>query len=107
MSRLLFEQHISDLNFSPLDERKKSGVLLTDNFENIDSELAAPDILFALETAKNKFQADAVYFRHFQDGRGHVPQLYIYMIIPIKSFPMKVRTIYISKCGMDIRFQRI
>lgn len=78
MSTQLFEQHIIDLNFSLLDDNKKSGVLLTNNFENLDSNLASPDILFALETAKNKFQADAVYFRHFQDGRAYVPQLYLF-----------------------------
>ena len=86
MSIQLFEQHISDLNFSLLDDKEKSGVLLTNNFENIDSDsdLASPDILFALETAKNKFQADAVYFRHFQDGRAYVPQLYLFDYTHIK-----------------------
>jgi hypothetical protein len=78
MSAQLFEQHIIDLNFSLLDDKEKSGVLLTNNFENIDSSLASPDILFALETAKIKFKADAVYFRHFQDGRASVPQLYLF-----------------------------
>jgi methylase of polypeptide subunit release factors len=78
MSTQLFEQHILDLNFSLLDNKEKSGVLLTNNFENLNSNFASPDILFALETAKNKFQADAVYFRHFQDGRALVPQLYLF-----------------------------
>jgi len=78
MAAQLFEKHIRDLNFSLLDDNKKSGVLLTDNFENFDSGLASPDILFALETAKIKFKADAVYFRHFQDGRASVPQLYLF-----------------------------
>jgi hypothetical protein len=77
MSTKLFEQHITDLNFSLLDENK-SGVVLTNSFENIDPAFGSPDLLFALETAKNKFQADAVYFRHFQDGRGFVPQLYLF-----------------------------
>ena len=78
MSTQLFEQHVKDLNFSLLDDKKKSGVLLTNNYENIDHGLASPDILFALETARNKFKADAVYFRHFQDGRASVPQLYLF-----------------------------
>ncbi|OFX17779.1 MAG: hypothetical protein A2033_02320 [Bacteroidetes bacterium GWA2_31_9] len=78
MSTQLFEQHILDLNFSLLEDIEKSGVLLTNNFENIDTSLASPDILFALETAKIKFKADAVYFRHFQDGRASVPQLYLF-----------------------------
>ncbi|NVO11364.1 MAG: N-6 DNA methylase [Bacteroidales bacterium] len=78
MDTQLFVQHITDLNFSLLDDKQKSGVLLTNNFENINSGLASPDILFALETAKIKFKADAVYFRHFQDGRAAVPQLYLF-----------------------------
>lgn len=78
MSTQLFEQHIIDLNFSLLVSKEKSGVLLTNNFENMNPDLASPNILFALETAKNKFQADAVYFRHFQDGRSYVPQLYLF-----------------------------
>lgn len=78
MSIPLFEKYINDLNFSLLDNNEKSGVLLTNNFENIGLDLASPDILFALETAQNKFQADAVYFRHFNDGRAYVPQLYLF-----------------------------
>lgn len=78
MSTQLFEQRIIDLNFSFLGDKKKSGVLLTNDFEDIDDNLASPDILFALETAKVKFKADAVYFRHFQDGRASVPQLYLF-----------------------------
>ncbi|MCF6332494.1 MAG: N-6 DNA methylase [Draconibacterium sp.] len=78
MSTQLFEQHIHDLNFSLLEDKEKSGVLLTNNFENTISNLASPSILFALETAKIKFKADAVYFRHFQDGRASVPQLYLF-----------------------------
>ncbi|MEE4259569.1 MAG: N-6 DNA methylase, partial [Bacteroidales bacterium] len=46
-----------------------------------------PDILFALETAKKKFNADAVYFRHFSDGRGNIPQLYLF------DFTKKILTI--------------
>lgn len=73
-----FEQTIQKLNFSFLKEKGDSGVLLTDTYETLASKLASPDILFALETAKTKFNADAVYFRHFNDGRGTVPQVYIY-----------------------------
>ncbi len=74
----LFEQQIISLNFSFLGKKENSGVLLTDNYENINSSIASPDILFALETAKKKFNADAVYFRYFSDGRGNVPQLYLF-----------------------------
>lgn len=74
----LFEQHIIDLNFSFFDYKRKSGVLFTNKYEDIDPSLDSPDILFALETAKIKFNADAVYFRHFNDNRASVPQLYLF-----------------------------
>ncbi|RPG31118.1 MAG: SAM-dependent methyltransferase [Muricauda sp. TMED12] len=78
MPTQLFEEHIIDLNFSMFDkDKKKSGVLLTDSFEQLNFELVSPNILFALETAK-KFQADAVFFRYFNDGRSFVPQLYLF-----------------------------
>ncbi|MDR0748395.1 MAG: hypothetical protein LBF62_02345 [Tannerellaceae bacterium] len=78
MSATLFENKIQELNFSFISEKGDSGVLLTQNYENLPQVISAPDILFALETAKNKFGADAVYFRYFQDGRATVPQLYIF-----------------------------
>lgn len=74
----LFEQQISSLNFSFLDSSGNSGILLTDDYENINPNVASPDIIFALETAKKKFNADAVYFRHFSNGRGSIPQLYLF-----------------------------
>jgi hypothetical protein len=74
----LFEKQIINMNFSFLDSSENNGVLLTNDYENISSNFASPDILFALETAKKKFDADAVYFRHFEGGRGNVPQLYIF-----------------------------
>jgi hypothetical protein len=78
MATTLFEQGIQDLNFTFITESGNSGVLLTSNYEETAKELSSPDVLFALETAKNKFNADAVYFRFFQDGRAAVPQLYIF-----------------------------
>jgi hypothetical protein len=74
----LFKQQIISLNFSFLNSNEKNGVLLTKDYEDINSNIATPDILFALETAKKKFNADAVYFRYFSDGRGNVPQLYLF-----------------------------
>ncbi len=74
----LFEKQIINLNFSFLNDNEENGVLLTNDYENINPSLASPDILFALETAKKKFNADAVYFRHFSDGRGNIPQLYLF-----------------------------
>lgn len=78
MGSALFEKNILNLNFSFLSKIGEGGVLLTNNFENISETMASPDVLFALETAKNKFNADAVYFRHFEGGRGSVPQLYLF-----------------------------
>lgn len=78
MATTLFEQKIHDLNFSFLDKKGKGGILMTFEYEKLDKSLASPDVLFALETAFNKFSADAVYFRHFEDGRALVPQLYIF-----------------------------
>lgn len=74
----LFEQQIINLNFSFLDNSENNGVLLTNDYENINPNVATPDILFSLETAKKKFNADAVYFRYFSDGRGCIPQLYLF-----------------------------
>ncbi|WKK59678.1 class I SAM-dependent DNA methyltransferase [Sphingobacterium sp. BN32] len=77
MPTAVFEKHIQELNFSFISDRGTSGVLLTANYEKLNEAIASPDILFALETAC-KFEADAVYFRYFQDGRAAVPQLYIF-----------------------------
>jgi hypothetical protein len=78
MSITSFEKHIQELNFSFISDKGTSGVLLTQDYEKLPETISAPDILFALETARNKFEADAVYFRYFQDGRAAVPQLYIF-----------------------------
>lgn len=78
MSTQLFEHQIANLNFSLIKDNEASGILLTNDYENINPNLATPNILFVLETAKTKFKADAVYFRHFQDGRASVPQLYLF-----------------------------
>jgi len=78
MSRTQFEKNIQELNFSFISDKGTSGVVLTQNYENLPEAISAPDILFALEVAENKFEADAVYFRYFQDGRAAVPQLYIF-----------------------------
>lgn len=78
MPASVFEKHIQELNFSFITDRGTSGVLLTASYQTLPEAIASPDILFALETAYTKFQADAVYFRYFQDGRSAVPQLYIF-----------------------------
>lgn len=73
MPTAVFEKYIQELNFSFISDRGTSGVLLTANYENLTETIVSPNILFALETAC-KFEADAVYFRYFQDGRAAVPQ---------------------------------
>lgn len=78
MAETLFENNIKQLEFSFLERKELSGVVLTANYKKLDSNITSPDILFALETAKEKFDADAVFFRYFNDGRGSVPQIYIY-----------------------------
>ena len=70
MSAVLFKQKIQKLNFSFMKEKGESGVILTAKYESIRLKINSPEILFALETAKIKFNADAVFFRHFNDGRG-------------------------------------
>ena len=72
----LFENNTLEDIFSPLTEDKGAGMLLTNNFKSIPKD--SPEILFALETAGKKFNADAVYFRRFSDGRADMPQLYIF-----------------------------
>lgn len=78
MAKTTFEQNIKKLNFSFLKKAGEGGVLLTANYESLKQKLASPEVLFALETAKKKFNVDAVYFRYFNDGRSAVPQIYIY-----------------------------
>jgi SAM-dependent methyltransferase len=78
MAATIFKENIEKLNFSFLTKSEDGGVVLTANYDKLDLNSTSPDILFALETAKEKFNADAVYFRYFADGRGAVPQIYIY-----------------------------
>jgi len=78
MAVTTFENNLKQLQFSFLTEKEEAGVVLTADFEKSDRHSISPDILFSLEIAKNKFDADAVYFRYFCDGRGFVPQIYLY-----------------------------
>ncbi|MDR1417412.1 MAG: N-6 DNA methylase [Prevotellaceae bacterium] len=71
----LFEDDITTI-FSPFG-KGESGVLFTRDYESVPKAFP-PEIIFALETAKNKFRADAVYFRYFPDGRAATPQLYLF-----------------------------
>ncbi len=77
MAKTIFENNILYLKFSFLAEAESGGVLLTKTYEGINTKIASPDILFGLEKAI-KFEADAVYFRYFKDGRSAIPQLYFF-----------------------------
>ena len=72
----LFENNIIDTLF-PSFKKNSSGVVQTNNYESVSKEFS-PEIIFALETAKIKFKADAVYFRNFSDERAAIPQLYLF-----------------------------
>lgn len=74
----IFEENIAELNFSYIKEERGSGVILTKDYESLMTRVISPEVVFALESAKLKFDADAVYFRFFEDGRGFVPQLYLF-----------------------------
>lgn len=78
MASTIFKQNISKLNFSVKTKEEEGGIVLTANYELLANNSVTPEVIFALETAKEKFNADAVYFRYFNDGRGAVPQIYIY-----------------------------
>jgi type I restriction-modification system DNA methylase subunit len=53
----------------------ESGVVFTDEINNAGFDAS---VLFALEIARNRFNADAVYFRYFSDRKTHIPQMYIF-----------------------------
>lgn len=67
-----FKNTIRDLKFTPYSN-ENGGVVLCNS---IPSE-SSPEILFGIDTAK-RFSADAVYFRHFPDGRVSIPQIYFF-----------------------------
>ena len=47
------------------------------SFLKINDKKLTPAEVFALEDAK-EFEATAVYFRRFPNGRSPIPQIYIY-----------------------------
>jgi len=72
----LVENNSVDTIF-PLLKNGRSGILFANNYESISKEYA-PEVIFALEIAKAKFNADAVYFRCFPNERAVIPQLYMF-----------------------------
>lgn len=75
MSQTVFKNNIASIDFT-FKKGKESGVVLVSEYKANTKTLSAHE-MFALETAK-EFQADAVYFRYFDDGREALPQVYIY-----------------------------
>jgi hypothetical protein len=68
----IFRDKIRSLDFSGFDARTNTGIIFAGDYKLAQ----APAILFALETANKKYNADAVYFRSI---RGNVmPQVYIF-----------------------------
>ena len=74
-----FEKNIKAIDFSFKTQKDEGGVILTSEYrKNKNSSNLSAQEIFALEIADKKFNADAVYFRYFNDGRESVPQIYIY-----------------------------
>jgi hypothetical protein len=77
MSVQTFEQFIDELKFSMFNKDIKTGVLYTDSFDFTRKQHTA-DILFAMDSAKNRFNADAVYFHVSANKEYSVPQVYLF-----------------------------
>ncbi|MBA2737806.1 MAG: SAM-dependent methyltransferase, partial [Pyrinomonadaceae bacterium] len=69
----IFNKNLEKLDFKPSDESRS--LLFISQLET-DKNLTPAEV-FGLEDAR-KFEATAVYFRHFQNGRSPIPQIYIY-----------------------------
>ena len=98
-----FEKNIGKLDFHFKKRNDEGGVILTKDFLKKADQLS-PQEIFAIETALH-FEADAVYFRHFDDGRGAVPQIYIYDNTNLDLTEEKRRNIHIkvwSGCQVPI-----
>ena len=61
-----FRKNIEELHVSLLSELGESGVVFTEENNNVGFDAS---ILFALEIARDRFDADAVYFRYFSDRK--------------------------------------
>jgi hypothetical protein len=77
MNNRAFEQCINDLKFSAFTEKIETGILYTASFDFTQKHHAA-DILFAMDCAKNKFNADAVYFHASPNKEYPVAQIYLF-----------------------------
>lgn len=75
MSSSLFRNNIERAQISTLSVLGESGVVFTNETNSVGFE---PSIFFALEIARDRFNADAVYFRYFPDRKTYIPQMYIF-----------------------------
>lgn len=76
MSTGSFRKNIEDIHLPILSKWEESGIVFTDG-ATIDTS-TPPSILFAIETARKKFDASAVYFRYYSDRKTFLPQLYLF-----------------------------
>jgi hypothetical protein len=77
MSAQVFKQCINNLKFNAFNENIKTGILYTRSFDLTQKHHTA-DILFAIDNAKNKFDADAVYFHASPNKEYSVAQIYLF-----------------------------
>ena len=70
-----FRKNIEELHVSILSKFGDSGIVYTDKISNVGVNAS---ILFAIETARDRFDANAVYFRYFSDRKTYIPQMYIF-----------------------------
>ena len=75
MSANPFRKNIEDIHVPILSGVGESGIVFTDQTDAVNN---IPSILFALETARKRFGADAVYFRYYSDRQAYMPQMYIF-----------------------------
>ena len=75
MSTSLFRKNIEDIHVPILSGLGESGIVLTNQKDTVSD---IPSIMFALETACNRFGANAVYFRYYSDRQTYIPQMYIF-----------------------------
>jgi methylase of polypeptide subunit release factors len=69
-----FKDKLKALNFSFFSPRTNAGVIFVDRYDKAVVE--HPNLLFGLEIAGKKYNADAVYFRSLRDSV--IPQVYIF-----------------------------
>ncbi len=70
-----FKDNLSQMDF--YDPSVSDGIRSLRFVTEKESIILTPNEVFALEKAAI-FKADAVYFRHFSDGRAPIPQIYLY-----------------------------